>query len=580
MASNSNGSYTFYPEFSENVILYRGADKVFIGDGTNGHVDGHLYTQFVDEVEKDLGPVSAYALAVSQGYQGTLAEWSLEIARASINAQEAKDARDTAIEMKGLAVQAKEGAVQAQNTAEAWAAGTLGGTPSATNNAAYYAIQAAQAKQDAIDQANRASAWATGGLTGDPSATNNSQYYAGQASDSADEAHAWANGGSNGTPDSTNNAKYYADQAHVWTTGALNDNGIGGAANNAKYYAEQAQYWATGGSTGTPGISNNAKYYADEAKTMRDQTLEKFDPIVAYASQVSQDTQTVSDLTDEAEMWATGGSSGTPSATNNAKYYAETANQQAKKWAVGPGDDTTDETYENNAKHYAETAYENAMKWAIGPDGDTTDETYENNAKHYSDLAKSYSDNVESVTATTLYYNTSGNGTVPPEDGDGWVGAPAPQEGKYLWSKTTFTWADGTSKVVYNVGFIGANGTGAVRQVNGQAGDVSLDATNLMYDDSLEDVAQKETIKGHIDQLEINLQAYADAAGSVKDVNGVSPVNGTVTLDADDIYFDKDEEVKEGETRQSLKDYISTIEPVYATDAQILALFEEEGVGA
>ena len=324
---------------------------------------------------------------------------------------------------------------------------------------------------------------------------------------------------------------------------------------------------------------------------MRDQTVEYFDPIAQYAAQVSQDAQTTSDLTDEAEMWATGGSNGTPSATNNAKHYAEVADAQARKWAIGPGQDTTDETYENNAKYYAETAYENAMKWAIGPGDDATDETYENNAKfyadkakedgqHYSDLAKSYSDNVESVTATTLYYNTSGNGTIPPEDGDEWVGAPAPQEGKYLWSKTTFTWSDGTSKVVYNVGFIGANGTGAVRQVNGQAGDVSLDATNLMYDDSLEDVAQKETIKGHIDQLEINLQAYADAAGSVKDVNGVSPVNGTVTLDADDIYFNKDEEVEEGETRQSLKDYISTIEPVYATDAEILALFEEEGVGA
>lgn len=535
MASNSNGSYTFYPEFSENVILYRGADEVILGNGTGGYKDGWLYIKFVDEVAKEMGPISAYALAVKNGYEGTQVEWVAELASSSVNAQQAKDARDTAIESANTAVEAKTQAIQAQNNAEAWATGGSNGTPSATNNALYYSTLASQALTGVQNSEAKAAAWATGSTAGEPSNTNNAKYYAGEAGDAAAEAQAWANGGSNGIPDSANNAKFYADQAHVWTTGSLTDGGTGGAQNSAKYFAGQAEQWATGNTGGTPGISNNAKYYADEAKSMRDQTVVYYEPMQQCVQQVSAAVGTVQDLTAEA------------------RGYAESADAQARKWAIGPGDDTTDETYENNAKHYAQ-------------------------------VAKTNSDNIENVTTTTLYFLGSNSGvTPPPDDAEGWSPSlnniSIQDYGKYVWSKTTFTWGNNATSVVYHVGYLGANGTGSVDSVNSLAGDVVLDGSNIFFDANEQDQEQKKTLQQYINDLEIALQGYADAAGSVKDVNGVSPINGTVSLDASDIYVDKDEEVEEGESRQTLMDYITSIEPVYATDAQIDALFEEE-VGA
>ena len=102
-----------------------------------------------------------------------------------------------------------------------------------------------------------------------------------------------------------NNAAWYASQASASAT----------AAGNAKTAAETAQgaaetardksaQWATGGTSGTPGASNNAKYYAEQAAS----------------SATSADGSAAS-----AEAWATGGTSGTPSATNNAKYFSEQA---------------------------------------------------------------------------------------------------------------------------------------------------------------------------------------------------------------------------------------------------------------
>ena len=87
--------------------------------------------------------------------------------------------------------------------------------------------------------------------------------------------------------------------------------------------AEVAEAWATGGSGGTPSATNNAKYYSDHAN-------------------------------EQAQAWATGGSGGTPSATNNAKYYSEQANAIAQQWATGGSGGTPSAT--NNAKYYSEQA--------------------------------------------------------------------------------------------------------------------------------------------------------------------------------------------------------------------------------
>ena len=274
-----------------------------------------------------------------------------------------------------------------------------------------------------------------------------------------------------------------------------------------------------------------------------DQTVEYFEPMSQYSQQITEDVTTSQNLVNEAEMWATGGSNGTPSETNNAKYYAQIANQQAQKWAVGPGENTEDETYENNAKYYA-------------------------------NMAKTHSDDIKDVTATTLYYLGANSGVTPPPDGEGWTPSlnniSAGDFGKYIWTKTTFLWGNNATSYVYNVGYLGSNGSGAVDSVNNLSGNIVLDGGNIFFDAGAT-TEEKKTLQEYINNLEEDLQSYADAAGSVKNVNGIQPVEGTVSIDASDIVMDKEEQES-----QTLLQYINSKEPVYATDAEIEALFAEE----
>ena len=63
-------------------------------------------------------------------------------------------------------------------------------------------------------------------------------------------------------------------------------------------------------------------------------------------------------------------------------------------------------------------------------------------------------------TAQTITYVTADNGTQPPDSG--WSSTPAPQEGKYLWTKTivTYTYSNTTTSQTtsYSVAYIGTNG--------------------------------------------------------------------------------------------------------------------------
>lgn len=203
-------------------------------------------------------------------------------------------------------IAARDSTYAARDVARSWATGSSTGTPSPTNNALYYA--------------NQASLWATNGTGGSPNSTNNAKYFAELASTSAsiaseymtsasywaNEAYKWAESSANhdakywagqannwATTSTNNNAKYWATQANNWATLSVN--------NNAKYWAEQASasnalaaQWATGGSTGTPSSTNNALYYANKAA-----------------------------------LWTTGSTTGTPTSTNNAWYYADLASASA-----------------------------------------------------------------------------------------------------------------------------------------------------------------------------------------------------------------------------------------------------------
>lgn len=239
-------------------------------------------------------------------------------------------------------------ALTASTSAAMWATGGSTGSPTATNNALYYA--------------SLASKWATWG-SGTPSSENNAKHWAtvaqswateysnNNAKYYAEQAEKWTDFSTGGTPTNTNHAKYWADQAHNWATLKAND--------NASYYASVAHSWANGGKTGTPSSENNAAYYADQAS-----------------------------------KWAAWGAGGAPTSENNAKYYANQAShfaddadaseKQAAKWVTGTSTPATEPGSTNNAAYYTAQA----QKWANF--SATGDPTSNNNAKYWADEAQAW----------------------------------------------------------------------------------------------------------------------------------------------------------------------------------------------
>ena len=108
------------------------------------------------------------------------------------SADAAAGSASTAVDKAGEASDSATAAAGSAAASEAWAAGTSGGTPSETNNAAYYATQAGTSATDAASSAASAEAWATGGSSGTPSETNNAEYWAGQAETAAESVSASA----------------------------------------------------------------------------------------------------------------------------------------------------------------------------------------------------------------------------------------------------------------------------------------------------------------------------------------------------------------------------------------------------
>lgn len=80
--------------------------------------------------------------------------------------------------------------------------------------------------------------------------------------------------------------------------------------------------------------------------------------------------------------------------------------------------------------------------------------------------------------ATISYdYQNSTSGSVVPTGA--WVQIPAPEAGKFMWSRMIYTWNNGSVDYFYNVSYIGTNGEGSVNSVNGLGGDVILDGRNI-----------------------------------------------------------------------------------------------------
>jgi hypothetical protein len=61
------------------------------------------------------------------------------------------------------------------------------------------------------------------------------------------------------------------------------------------------------------------------------------------------------------------------------------------------------------------------------------------------------------ITSTTITYATSSSGTTVPTSGWG-SAVPSVSPGQYLWTKTFWTYTDGTNETGYSVARMGTNG--------------------------------------------------------------------------------------------------------------------------
>lgn len=471
----SDGIYTFYPEFSQYVTLYRGVTAVWIGNGNSSspanpdfpafNEQGVLYASYIDDSVQNLGPVSSFAEAVQSGKAGpgtdfpTEADWIQHIA---ITSQHAQDALTGA-----------EEAIQGAGDSESWAVGTRGGQPdterqgAATNNSLYWSGRAAasetaaegfaQSASDSADEAenyaDEAKQWANWNTVGNPSASNNSKAYSEVSAEQRRQSESWAVGTRDGQDDAqrsgatTNNSKYWAQQAQSWAKDKT--------ADNAKYYSEvagahaqsasdseiTAKKWANWNTQGEPSETNNAKAYSDAA-SLKAQT---------------------------SEAWANGTRNGFPISQDD-----EAANKYSRYWAIQANESSTSAS--GSASDAAASAAL-AAQWANGSGSGSPGA--QNNAEFFAELAGDRANSIRNPTMTVEYQSSPRASAIPTGD---WVSTRNPVKGEYLWMRMTLQWGDGSRSIFYSVSYQGMDGSGAVLSVNGETGSIILDGSNLYVD--------------------------------------------------------------------------------------------------
>lgn len=166
-----------------------------------------------------------------------------------------------------------------------------------------------------------------------------------------------------------------------------------------------ARLWAVGPEDTSEGPTkdNNAKTYTSQS--------------AGYAVQSNLAAEASANSAVQAESWAVGTTETREGEeTDNAKYYAQQANSQqqaAKAWAVGPTASATAGTDDNNAHYWsdkskgykdnAETSAKLSESWAVGQTGVRAGEDT-NNSKYWSDQAKEYHDHTASDSNLSSQY--------------------------------------------------------------------------------------------------------------------------------------------------------------------------------
>jgi len=340
----------FTPLFNEFNVVYRGITDAYIGpldqddplyhEGYND--PGVLYAIYYDGNIHEIGPVTAYAAEVLEAIREgrtppTEQQWLATLTSTTVNAE----------------------------TSEAYAKGTINNVPAVDgqtgyhDNALYYKNQAASqataastSADNAATSVTQAAAWVTGTTTPStsPSATNNAMYYAGLANDAQEATAAWITGNAQTslTPSATNNAMYWTEQSKGYANGKdLEDATISArATDNAKYYSDLAHMWSNGNvsSEDVPSAANNARSYAVSAALSADTISGYLDSITTLADQISDDASAASSAASSVSDDVT--------TVLGYKTSSQQAANDAKAWAIGTTD-TSHAAYNNNALYYA-----------------------------------------------------------------------------------------------------------------------------------------------------------------------------------------------------------------------------------
>lgn len=484
-------NYTFYPKFEEYVTLYRGVIRIWIGDGETTGDPGFLYAEYVDGLVQRLGYVSDYAEAKSiledQGIDLSYSDWVTMLLQVPTNATQASAAAAAA-------------SVSEKN-AEKWATGNTGGTATSTNNAKYYSQQASSSASSASSSASSALGYKNAAEIANSSAqtakTNSES--ANTAAQTAKTSAEAAEAGAITAKEASEAAQASAEAANTSAITAKNE-AIAAKTNsetardaaviarqNSESSSLDSEAWAKGTRNGStvsstdPAYQNNAKYYAELSSNNASSA-------VASASNAATSEANALSYKNSAKQSKTDAQTAAISAAQD----SSAANTYANR-ASSAKDDA--EVAKNNAEAYANEAH----GWAIGNSSGSYSDT--NNAKYYADQATVAANSIKSAETETTYQN-SGNGSTPPSGGT-WSASPNPINGQYIWAKTVITWNDDDTSTVYNVSYVGANGTGSVHSVNTKSGDVVLYANDLTLNSST-----SETIE---DRLEIASIAEIDA---------------------------------------------------------------------
>lgn len=236
--------------------------------------------------------------------------------------------------------------------------------------------------------------------------------------------------------------------------------------------------WIGDNTTANPGDKGvlYAKYVDGAIQTVGPVSAYYYALQNGYEGTFSQWVQTLLDATTNAQAAAASASAAAASAEsaessaeyagtyrNDASYYADVA----KSWAVYDTLGSPSET--NNAKYYATDASASASSAS----------TYANNAASSAQLATAKAESIKAATTDITYMNSDDGVNHPSESSQDWSSTPNPIQGKYLWTKIVLTWMDNTTSVIYNVSYAGANGINSVTSINGKTGTVTLYATDI-----------------------------------------------------------------------------------------------------